>query len=211
MSQQQNFNYANAFGAPQQQQSNFVNDQNFPSLGGVQPAQQAAYQPFNYQPNFPAQQWGQPMQAQGFVPQAGAFVPQTGFQQPVAAPTSQFAAFNLGNLANFNAGASSFNPSSGGFVPKSKQAAGGEFPALGGGDNKTQAAPAKKKDEDEDPCKGKPTEFFIYDLDPNRNVCICTEEQMKFIAIHYPEHYSAPIDILMWLYDMAEWREAQKQ
>ena len=34
---------------------------------------------------------------------------------------------------------------------------------------------------------------------------------MKFIAIHYPEHYSAPIDILMWLYDMAEWREAQKQ
>jgi hypothetical protein len=62
---------------------------------------------------------------------------------------------------------------------------------------------------DEDPCKGKKKEFFIYDLDPVRNVCICTEEQMKFIAISFPEHYSAPIDILMWLYDMAEYRDEQ--
>lgn len=64
---------------------------------------------------------------------------------------------------------------------------------------------------DEDPCKGKKKEFFIYDLDPVRNVCICTEEQMKFIAISFPEHYSAPIDILMWLYDMAEYREFQQE
>lgn len=33
---------------------------------------------------------------------------------------------------------------------------------------------------------------------------------MKFIAIHYPEHYSAPIDILMWLYDMGEYRDSLK-
>jgi len=34
---------------------------------------------------------------------------------------------------------------------------------------------------------------------------------MKFIAIYYPEHYQAPIDILMWLYDMAEYRDSQKK
>jgi len=28
-------------------------------------------------------------------------------------------------------------------------------------------------------------------------------EQLTFVACHYPEHYSMPIDILMWLYDMA--------
>ena len=33
---------------------------------------------------------------------------------------------------------------------------------------------------------------------------------MKFIAIHYMDHYNAPIDILMWLYDMAEYRDYQK-
>ena len=33
---------------------------------------------------------------------------------------------------------------------------------------------------------------------------------MRFIAIHYSEHYNAPIDILMWLYDMAEYRDQQK-
>ena len=42
-------------------------------------------------------------------------------------------------------------------------------------------------------------------------MCICTEDQMKFIAIHFSEHYSAPIDILMWLYDMAEYREFQQE
>jgi hypothetical protein len=34
---------------------------------------------------------------------------------------------------------------------------------------------------------------------------------MKFIAVNFPEHYSAPIDILMWLYDMAEYRESQQE
>jgi hypothetical protein len=34
---------------------------------------------------------------------------------------------------------------------------------------------------------------------------------MAFIARYYPEHYSSPIDILMWLYDMAEWRDIQKK
>jgi hypothetical protein len=30
---------------------------------------------------------------------------------------------------------------------------------------------------------------------------------MTFVACHFPEHYNAPIDILMWLYDMAEYRD----
>jgi hypothetical protein len=61
----QNFNYANAFNpnGQQQQQQTFVNDQNFPSLGGQgvpQQQQQVGYTPsFNYQQT-PAQ-WGQPV------------------------------------------------------------------------------------------------------------------------------------------------------
>lgn len=31
---------------------------------------------------------------------------------------------------------------------------------------------------------------------------------MEFIAINgYIEHYHAPVDLLMWLYDMAEYRD----
>jgi len=30
---------------------------------------------------------------------------------------------------------------------------------------------------------------------------------MSFVASFYPEHYSTPIDILMWLYDMALYTE----
>jgi hypothetical protein len=48
MSQQQNFNYGNPFGAPQQQQQNLMSDQNFPSLGGGQPVQQAPYPGYAY-------------------------------------------------------------------------------------------------------------------------------------------------------------------
>jgi peptide chain release factor subunit 3 len=33
---------------------------------------------------------------------------------------------------------------------------------------------------------------------------------MKFIAINFCEHYDAPIEILMWLYDMAEYRDQIK-
>jgi peptide chain release factor subunit 3 len=33
---------------------------------------------------------------------------------------------------------------------------------------------------------------------------------MTFIAINFSEHYNAPIDILMWLYDMAEYRDHLK-
>jgi len=32
---------------------------------------------------------------------------------------------------------------------------------------------------------------------------------MEFVAIHFIEHYNSPIDILMWLYDMAEYRDEQ--
>ena len=65
-----------------------------------------------------------------------------------------------------------FKPGSSDFVPGKKQAQGGagDFPALG------QQKQATKKKEDEDPCHGKPKEFFIYDFDPVRNVCICKAE-----------------------------------
>ena len=40
-------------------------------------------------------------------------------------------------------------------------------------------------------------------------MCICLPEQLTFIAIYYIEHYYSPIDILMWLYDMAEYRDSK--
>ena len=61
--------------------------------------------------------------------------------------------------------------------------------------------------EAEDPCFGKEKEFFIYEFDARRNVCICTTEQLTFIACHYIKHYYQPRDILDWLYDMAEQRQ----
>ena len=67
----------------------------------------------------------------------------------------------------------------------SKKAAGGDYPELGDNSKKPGQAQTKKT-EDEDPCKGKNKEFFIYDFDAYQNCCICTEEQMKFIAIHFP-------------------------
>jgi len=92
-------------------------------------------------------------------------------------------------------------------VPKSKQGTTtSDFPALGGNDFKPQGKQPEKK-EPEDPCYGKPKEFFIYTLNPHTKRCQCTVEQMEFVACNYFEHYSAPIDILMWLYDMAEYRD----
>jgi Elongation factor Tu GTP binding domain len=110
-----------------------------------------------------------------------------------------------------SASSSSFSTGSSSFVPKSKQAAqpvasNESFPALGGEAPKKTAAPAKK--EPEDPCFGKQKEFFIYEYDPASNICICSTEQLSFIATYYMEHYFTPIDILMWLYDMAEYKEA---
>ena len=61
--------------------------------------------------------------------------------------------------------------------------------------------------EDEDPCRGMPKEFFIYDFNQMANVCICKMEQMSFIAKNYPEWYKTPIDILIWLYDVASYDE----
>ena len=116
-----------------------------------------------------------------------------------AATTSSF---NTSSFSSFKPGASSA------FVPKSKQAAApsNDFPTLGGDVGKQQPKKLEKK-EPEDPCHGKPKEFFIYEMNPVRNVCICLPEHMEFIAIHYSEHYFNPIDILMWLYDMAEYRD----
>ena len=40
-----------------------------------------------------------------------------------------------------------------------------------------------------------------------RNEIICLPEQLEFIASHHPEHSVKPVDILMWLYDMAQYRD----
>jgi hypothetical protein len=64
---------------------------------------------------------------------------------------------------------------------------------------------AAEKMEPKDPCFGKKKEFFSYEYDAASNICICSTEQLEFIATHYMEHYKTPIDILMWLYDMAEY------
>lgn len=73
----------------------------------------------------------------------------------------------------------------------------------------TAAAPAeKKKDENaDDPCHGKPKEFFIYSYDARTNVCMFSAEQSTFVACHYPDHYSSPANILDWLYEMAQYRD----
>jgi hypothetical protein len=68
----------------------------------------------------------------------------------------------------------------------------------------------KNEKDDEDPCKGKPKEFFIYEYDEKAKVCKCKTEQLTFIAIHYPENFDEPIDLLMNLYDMAENRDDNK-
>ena len=70
-----------------------------------------------------------------------------------------------------------------------------ELPAIG--------LRADQPAEVEDPCFGEQKEFFIYELDKKKNVCICRIEQMSFIAANYPEYYKTPIDILIWLYDVA--------
>ena len=57
----------------------------------------------------------------------------------------------------------------------------------------------------EDPCFGKEKEFFIYEVDANRNV-IPTRAQLTFIACHYIEHYFQPRDILDRLYEIANER-----
>jgi hypothetical protein len=30
---------------------------------------------------------------------------------------------------------------------------------------------------------------------------------MTFVAVNYPEHYDSPIDLLIWLYEMAKYRD----
>lgn len=32
-------------------------------------------------------------------------------------------------------------------------------------------------------------------------------EQLSFIALHFPQHYDKPADILIWLHDAAEFRD----
>ncbi len=34
---------------------------------------------------------------------------------------------------------------------------------------------------------------------------------MLFVATHYPEHYTNAVDLLIWLYDMAAYQEADRE
>ncbi len=128
--------------------------------------------------------------------------------QPFNQAPVQTAINQPGSASSFSTDSASFKVSSTDFVPKKKQQVGADYPALGEEGKVTTSAP--KKDEDEDPCKGKPKEFFIYDLDQVTNTCIYSFEQLTFVSIHYPEYYHTAIDILMWLYDMAEYRDLLK-
>ena len=49
----------------------------------------------------------------------------------------------------------------------------------------------------------------MYKIDPIRKTTICTGDQMTFIAINFPEHYSSPAYILDRLKEMAEYRDSQ--
>lgn len=76
------------------------------------------------------------------------------------------------------------------------------------GETTTTAKAEKKKDENaDDPCHGKPKEFFLFEYDKKWNVCVFKAEQLTFVAAYYNAHYESPVDILMWLYDMAEYRD----
>ncbi len=64
--------------------------------------------------------------------------------------------------------ASTFEKNTGGFVPLSWKKNIRNIAS--------QPGQEKQKEVDEDPCKGKKKEFFVYDIDPVRGVGICTED-----------------------------------
>ncbi|TNV75771.1 hypothetical protein FGO68_gene17740 [Halteria grandinella] len=61
----------------------------------------------------------------------------------------------------------------------------------------------------EDPCFGKPSNFFEYDVDPDTDQIILQAEQLTFIAIHYSDQYSNPQSIIDWLHFKALQKENQ--
>ncbi len=82
------------------------------------------------------------------------------------------------------------------FIPSKKKL---EILKVDDGKESEKEKPEKKNNEYPDPCHGKPKEFFIIDVDPLDNTIVCREELLTFIAINYPDHYSNPFDIIMWL------------
>ena len=58
-----------------------------------------------------------------------------------------------------------------------------------------------------DPCLGKPKEFFIFEYNTITGQCICTVEQLTFIACYYTDHYHSPFSLLVYLYNVAEKKE----
>jgi hypothetical protein len=140
-----------------------------------------------------------------------------------AQPVGTGALSAASTTSSVSADSSVFNMGSSSFVPKSKQTAATtqsapatttDFPTLGDASASQKKKGGKQvavKEEPviEDPSFGKPKEFFIYEFDQSNNVCICNAEQLTFIAIHYSEHYFSPIDILIWLYDVAEYKESE--
>ena len=141
---------------------------------------------------------------------------------PETAPTTTTETTAQPAGSNFNTGASVFIPKK--KIVKTQD----EFPDLDlGAASNTQTKKAAKKGKktvvqtqekssNDDPCRGKPTSFFVMDLtfpdqpfDPIMNPMKATDEQMTFVFTEYVEYSQNPVAILYWLFEMACNQEEQ--
>jgi hypothetical protein len=85
---------------------------------------------------------------------------------------------------------------------------------------KKKGPAAKKKDDapkkSNDPCQGKPATFFylaaqnpMFPADDFSNPRIVSDEQQKFLFIHYPEYAPNMTELFDWLYATAVYNEEQ--
>ena len=144
-------------------------------------------------------------------------VPAGGSLGPSAsAPTQLTGAPAAGTTTE--AAATSFNASASAFIPKKKMVKTEDtFPTL---DMAADSAPKKKavvtKKNDEapkkssDPCQGKPAAFFhlvatnpMFAADEFNNPRIVSDEQQKFLFVHYPEYAPNMHELFDWLYATA--------
>lgn len=145
----------------------------------------------------------------------------TAISQTVSAPAQLSTAAANGTAAESSAPA--FNTSSAAFIPKKKIVKTEDnFPTLG----METAAPKKKgptakKNDDapkksSDPCYGKPASFFFLNAsypmlpaDDFSNPRIVSDEQQKFLFVHYPEYAPNMNELFDWLYATAIYNEEQ--
>ena len=153
--------------APKKQQTFLFDDQNFPSLGSAQPIRQASCPGYAYRQKNLEPQEKSTLPAQGFAPKP-VFVPIESIP-PVQSPLLKLRVINL---AGQSVSPSQFKPSAG-VQPQSEIEEAGQFESLVGSNSIIEIW---EKVNEEDPCKGKKKEFFIYDLDPVCNEITCTEE-----------------------------------